>query len=60
MIDSREWRGWLVSEHQIGDGDVGAGTKFELLANFIDRQLPLIYEVTAFGPPHRVVVRADG
>jgi hypothetical protein len=58
--DSATWNPGVASEHPIHDGDVGLGTKFERLANFIGRQLPLNYEVTAFDPPHRVVVRADG
>jgi uncharacterized protein YndB with AHSA1/START domain len=57
--NSATWDPGVASAHQVGDGDVGQDTKFELLANFNGRQLPLTYEVTAFDPPHRMVLRAD-
>ncbi len=57
--NSATWDPGVVSAHRVSPGEVGLGSTFELLASFNGRQLPLTYEVTAFDPPHRVVLRAQ-
>ncbi len=59
FANSATWDPGVVSAEQLSSGDVGLGTRFELMANFNGRQLPLTYEVTAFDPPRRVVLRAE-
>ncbi|NNN08114.1 MAG: hypothetical protein HKL85_02840 [Acidimicrobiaceae bacterium] len=53
------WDPGVVTARQVSSSDVGLGTRFELLASFNGRQLPLTYEVTVFEPPRRVVLRAE-
>lgn len=57
--NSATWDPGVASAEKTSKGEVGLGTKFELVANFNGRQLPLTYEVTAFDPPRRVVLRAE-
>lgn len=53
------WDPGVASARRLGDAEIARGTKFELLANFNGRQLPLTYEITVFEPPRRVVLRAE-
>ena len=57
--NSASWDPGVASARQSSEGDVGVGTTFDLVANFNGRQLPLTYEVIAFDPPRRVVLRAE-
>jgi Polyketide cyclase / dehydrase and lipid transport len=38
---------------------VGIGSRFRLDATFLGRTLPLVYEITAFDAPRRIVLTAD-
>ena len=38
---------------------VGLGTRFELVARFVGRRVPLEYEIVEFEPGRRVVLRAE-
>ena len=53
------WDPGVSAATQLSTGEVGLGTKFELLATFNGRTLPLTYEITTFEPPRRVVLRAE-
>ena len=57
--NSATWDPGVASAQKISTGEVGLGTKFQVVANFNGRQLPLTYEVTTFEPPHRLVLRAE-
>lgn len=57
--NSASWDPGVSSAQTINAGEVGLGTKFDLVASFNGRSLPLTYEVTAFDPPRRVVLRAE-
>ncbi len=57
--NSATWDPGVASAEKLSTGEIGLGTKFQLVANFNGRQLPLTYEVTAFEPPRRVVLRAE-
>lgn len=57
--NSAIWDPGVTRAHQVSPGNVGLGTRFELVANVNGRQLPLTYEVTAFDAPRRVVLRAE-
>jgi len=56
---SVDWDPSVTSARQVSAGGVGLGTKFELVTNFNGRPMPLSYEVTAYDPPRRVVLRAE-
>jgi hypothetical protein len=53
------WDPGVRSARKINEGEVGLGTKFELVTSFNGRELPLTYVVTVFEPPRRMVVRAE-
>ncbi|MBW4030890.1 MAG: hypothetical protein HIU57_09525 [Acidobacteria bacterium] len=53
------WDPGVTSAQKISTGEVGLGSKFDLVATFNGRSMPLMYEVTAFDPPRRVVLRAE-
>jgi Polyketide cyclase / dehydrase and lipid transport len=53
-----QWNPDVTSSLQISAGEVGLGTKFDLIANINGRPLPLHYEVTVFEPLRRVVLHA--
>ncbi len=57
--NSATWDPGVTSAKKTSTGEVGLGTKFDLIANFNGRQLPLTYEVTAFDPSRRFVLRAE-
>ena len=56
--NSVAWDPGVASAQTISAGEVGLGTKFDLLATFNGRSVPLTYEITAFDPQRRVVLRA--
>ena len=59
FANTAAWDPGVRRAHQITPGDVGLGTRFEVVADFNGRSLPLIYEITVFEPPRRVVLRAE-
>ena len=61
MADFSNARFWdpSVSEAQReGDGPVGLGSTFALVARFAGRDVPLTYTIVTFEPPARVVLEA--
>ena len=57
--NSATWDPGVASAQTLSAGVVGLGTTFELVTTFNGRSLPLTYEITAFDPPRRVVLRAE-
>ena len=57
--NSAIWDPGVASARTVSAGDIGLGTKFDLVTTFNGRSLPLNYEITAFDPPRRVVLRAQ-
>lgn len=51
---AQEWDPGVQRATRLDDGPVGLGSRFELVAEFNGRSIPLVYEVTTFEPPHRV------
>jgi len=39
------------------DGELAVGSRFDVVAVFLGRQLPMHYTITALDPPHRVELR---
>ncbi len=59
FTNAATWDPGVLKAEKLHSGDVGLGTRFELRASFNGRQLPPTYEVSAFDPPRRVVLRAE-
>lgn len=55
--NTAEWDPGIVSARRTSPGPVAPGSTFELVAEFMGRQLPTTYEVVSMDPPHRIVVR---
>jgi hypothetical protein len=55
-----EWDPGIAQSAQIGDGQIGRGTSFDVLVAFGSRQIPMVYTITEFDPPHRVVLVGEG
>jgi hypothetical protein len=61
MADFSNARVWDPSVSQAqhdGDGPVGLGSTFDLVARFAGRDVPLTYTIVEFEPPARVVLEA--
>ena len=59
FANSATWDPGVESAHQVGEDPVGLGTRFELVASFNGRSLPMSYDVIAYEAPRRVVLRAE-
>jgi hypothetical protein len=55
-----EWDPGVVEATRLDPGPLGAGSRFAVIASFLGRRVPLEYEITAFEPPHRLVLRGEG
>lgn len=53
-----EWDPSVSEARRAGDGPIGTGSTFDLVARFGGRDVPLRYEVVEYEPPRRVVVEA--
>ena len=55
-----EWDPDIAEARRVDDGKLGIGARFEVVADFNGRRLPLTYAITAFAPPTRVVLAGEG
>jgi hypothetical protein len=53
------WDPGVARAERVGNGPVGLGTVFHVVSVFNGREIPLDYEITAFEPPNRVVLKAE-
>jgi carbon monoxide dehydrogenase subunit G len=54
-----EWDPGVKEAEQLTDGPVGDGTRIRVVASFMGRAVELVYEVTEFEPPRRIVLRGE-
>jgi carbon monoxide dehydrogenase subunit G len=54
-----EWDPGVVEAERLGDGPIGEGTEFRLLARFLGRESPLTYRVVEYEPPTAVTFRGE-
>ena len=55
-----EWDPGIVESRRVGEGPVGAGSRFEVVALFRGKRVPFTYEVTAFEAGSRIVLSGEG
>jgi hypothetical protein len=55
-----QWDPGIAESAQIGSNPIGVGTQFNLLVAFGSRRIPMVYTITEFEPPNRVVLVGDG
>jgi carbon monoxide dehydrogenase subunit G len=56
---TREWDPGVVEAERLDEGPIVAGSRVRLVADFMGRKTPLVYEVTAIDPPHSVPLRGE-
>lgn len=57
--NARFWDPSVSEARHEGDGPIGIGSTFALVARFAGRKVPLTYTIVAFEPPERVVLEAQ-
>lgn len=60
FANTKDWDPGVADASQITDGSIGIGTRYRADVVFGGRTLPMTYEVTAWDPPNRVVLRGEG
>ncbi len=55
-----DWDPGIAEARRVGDGAVGVGSRFEVVADFNGRRLPLVYEIVEYERPERVVLVGRG
>lgn len=55
-----QWDPGVAESSQIGAGDIAVGTEFDVLVAFGKRRIPMVYTITEFDAPHRVVLEGVG
>jgi carbon monoxide dehydrogenase subunit G len=54
-----EWDPGTIECERLGDGPIGIGTEFRLLASFLGRKSTLTYTIIAYDPPRQVTFRGE-
>lgn len=55
-----DWDPGIARSGKRGDGPVEVGTEFDVVAVFGGREVPMVYTITEFDPPNRVVLEGKG
>jgi len=58
FANARFWDPSVSAASPVGDGPLGVGSTFDLVARFAGRDVPLRYTIVSFEPPQRVVLEA--
>jgi len=56
----QDWDPGVAESSKVGDRPVGLGTRFELVAVFGRRRVPMVYTITDYVSPSRVVLEGEG
>ena len=56
---SAEWDPGVVEAERVDTGQVGEGTEFRLVAQFLGRETPLSYRIAEYRPPSVVTFRGE-
>lgn len=54
-----EWDPGTVQSQRLGEGPIGEGTEFRLVAAFLGRKTALTYRIVEYQPPHAVTFRGE-
>lgn len=60
FANTKDWDPGVADASKITDGPIDVGTTYRVDVLFNGRKLPMTYEVTAWDPPNRVVLRGEG
>jgi hypothetical protein len=56
---TREWDPSVREAEHVGDGPIGMGSRFRLVARFLGRDAELTYEIVAYRPEELVTLRGE-
>ena len=56
---TEEWDPGVVEAERLGDGPVGAGSEFRVVAEFLGRTSTLVYRIVEFVPGETVTLRGE-
>jgi carbon monoxide dehydrogenase subunit G len=59
FTNAAEWDPGTVHSERLGEGRVGEGAEFRLVAVFLGRKTTLTYRITEYQPPHVVMLRGE-
>jgi carbon monoxide dehydrogenase subunit G len=59
FANTKHWDPGVAEAVKATDGPVGVGTRYRLQVLFKGRKVPMTYEVTAWDPPNRVVLKGE-
>ena len=57
--NTEEWDPGIVRAERVGEGPIGEGSEFRLVAAFLGRQSAITYRVVGHDPPHAVSFRGE-
>jgi carbon monoxide dehydrogenase subunit G len=60
FANSMHWDPGVATSERINDGPVGVGARYRLGVRLGGRVAPMEYRISAFEPPHRVVLVGEG
>ena len=60
FANTKHWDPGVAQAEKVTHGPIGVGTRYSLKVVFNGRELPMTYEVTAWDPPNRVVLKGEG
>jgi len=56
---TREWDPNVLDAERVGDGPIGAGSRFKLTTSFAGRRASITYEISEHDPPRAVTFRGE-
>lgn len=59
FANAQDWDPATLESHQLGDGPVDVGARFELKMEIFGRENSIVYEIVEFDSPSRVVLRGE-
>ena len=60
FANSEEWDPGVKSAARADSGELGVGSKFDLIFEFGGKRMPMVYEITDYEPEKSVVLRGEG
>ena len=56
---TQEWDPGVAEAERLDEGPIVVGSRVRVVANFMGRKTPLVYEVTAIDPPNSITLRGE-
>ncbi|MGD2042706.1 MAG: SRPBCC family protein [Acidimicrobiia bacterium] len=60
FANTEQWDPGIKSARQIGGGQVGVGTKYNVVSEFGSSEIPMVYEIVEYEPHSQVVLTGEG